>query len=90
MTQAQLTGTKAVPNVFGADQGVLVGEVGFTPLPRPRWQPAVQRPGRLPAGTDAGCRAGQHRGASPNRRKAFWTPRLWGLSRGRSPRNIPA
>lgn len=30
MTQAQLTGTKAVPNIFGADQGVLVGEVGFT------------------------------------------------------------
>lgn len=30
MTQAQLTGTKAVPNVFGADQGVLVGEVGVT------------------------------------------------------------
>jgi Protein of unknown function (DUF1302) len=30
MTQAQITGTKAVPNIFGADQGVLVGEVGVT------------------------------------------------------------
>jgi hypothetical protein len=30
MTQMQVTGTKALPNVLGADQGVLVGEVGFT------------------------------------------------------------
>jgi hypothetical protein len=30
MTQFQLTGTKAVPNILGADQAVLVSEVGVT------------------------------------------------------------
>ncbi|MCY7388698.1 MAG: DUF1302 domain-containing protein [Burkholderiales bacterium] len=29
-TQMQLTGTKSFPNVFGATQGVVVGEVGYT------------------------------------------------------------
>ena len=30
MTQAQMTATKGIPNILGADQAVLVGEVGFT------------------------------------------------------------
>ncbi len=30
MTQAQITGTKAIPNTLGADQVVFVGEAGFT------------------------------------------------------------
>lgn len=30
MTQAQMTGTKGIPNILGADQAVLVGEVGYT------------------------------------------------------------
>jgi hypothetical protein len=30
MSQFQMTGTKSFPTVFGADQGVVVGEVGFT------------------------------------------------------------
>ena len=30
MMQFQMTGTKTFPNVLGADQGVVVGEVGFT------------------------------------------------------------
>ncbi len=30
MSQLQVTGTKSAPSIMGADQGVLVGEVGFT------------------------------------------------------------
>ncbi|MEP7155989.1 MAG: DUF1302 domain-containing protein [Betaproteobacteria bacterium] len=30
MSQAQMTATKSVPNIFGADQVIFVGEVGFT------------------------------------------------------------
>ena len=33
--QVQVTGTKAVPNVFGADQMIMVGEVGYTRLQLP-------------------------------------------------------
>jgi hypothetical protein len=30
MTQMQMTGTKSFPNIFGAEQGVVVGEFGYT------------------------------------------------------------
>lgn len=29
-TQFQMTATKSVPNIFGSDQGVVVGEIGYT------------------------------------------------------------
>ena len=58
-SQLQVTGTKSWPNVFGAEQGVIVGELGFNwfhSLPNDvRFNgPALHLPAIFPLGTLAG------------------------------------
>jgi hypothetical protein len=75
MMQAQMTATKGIPNIIGADQFVLVGEVGYTKYSGLRNGLKYNGPGvSLPA-TLEGAVAGQ---AGSVQREGFVTENSWG------------
>jgi hypothetical protein len=75
MMQAQMTATKGVPNILGADQFVFVGEIGFTKYNGLRSDLKFNGPGvSLPA-TEEGAVAGQ---AGSVQTTGFVTENSWG------------
>ncbi len=76
MTQAQVTATKAFPNVMGSEQLVLVGEVGFTQYPGLRTDIAFAGPGTyLPATAQGAFGFSQAGSVQPG---GFVTKNSWG------------
>jgi hypothetical protein len=75
MMQAQMTATKGVPNILGADQFVFVGEIGFTKYNGLNSNLKFNGPGvSLPA-TQEGAVAGQ---AGSVQTEGFVTENSWG------------
>jgi Protein of unknown function (DUF1302) len=75
MMQAQMTATKGVPNILGADQFVFVGEIGFTKYNGLNSNLKYNGPGvSLPA-TQEGAVAGQ---AGSVQTEGFVTENSWG------------
>jgi Protein of unknown function (DUF1302) len=75
MMQAQMTATKGVPNILGADQFVFVGEIGFTKYNGLNTNLKYNGPGvSLPA-TQEGAVAGQ---AGSVQTEGFVTENSWG------------
>lgn len=74
MSQAQMTATKTFPNVFGSDQGVVLGEVGFTKYSLPGGLVFNGAGTGLPA-TQQGAEAGQAGSTQPG---GYVTSNSWG------------
>jgi hypothetical protein len=75
MMQAQMTATKGIPNILGADQFVFVGEIGFTKYNGLNTNLKYNGPGvSLPA-TQEGAVAGQ---AGSVQTEGFVTENSWG------------
>lgn len=75
MSQFQMTATKSVPNIVGADQGVLVGEVGFTKYHGLRSDIPFNGPANYLPVTQQGAVAGQAGSVQPG---GFVTSNSWG------------
>ena len=75
MTQAQMTATKGIPNVLGADQVVLVSEIGFTKYNGLNSNLKYNGPGVTLPATREGAVAGQ---AGSVQTDGFVTENSWG------------
>lgn len=75
MSQFQMTTTKSFPNIFGAEQGVLVGEVGYTKYHGLRQDVKFNGPAVFLPATTQGVIASQ---AGALQTDGFVTPTSWG------------
>jgi hypothetical protein len=75
MMQAQMTATKGVPNILGADQFVFVGEIGFTKYSGLNSNLKYNGPGVTLPATQEGAVAGQ---AGSVQTEGFVTENSWG------------
>lgn len=75
MTQAQMTATKGVPNILGADQFVFVGEIGLTKYSGLNSNLKFNGPGVTLPATQEGAVAGQ---AGSVQTEGFITENSWG------------
>lgn len=75
MSQLQMTATKSFPNIIGAEQGVLVGEVGFTKYHGLPSNLKFNAPGIYLPATQQGADAGQAGSVQPG---GYVTENSWG------------
>lgn len=75
MSQFQMTATKSMPNIFGAEQGVLVGEVGYTKYHGLRQDVKFNGPAVFLPATSQGAIASQSGGQQT---EGFITDSSWG------------